>query len=337
MKLQMCLIERQPESYPFRERINHPHRNADSLLNRVWSFNKNSHPCGKVARHLNSFYRKLNLAVPSLELIENGKLKMKLEKVFSYRKYRKSDNFSDAQVLLFFKHAKEQGYAGTDAEFMHAFSKCSLYFKRHYAGRHDLLRIEEYKGKQHIGFQYVNPDGSKGGFLDIRCHVYSPSKSLTIDEASKVFGEAVFEEGVKVINSTIASSGRFRQCKIQHSLLRDTHVKFASVAHSSCHGCTVSRAKIHSCHAKFAFVLGKPNSTICIYGFEMKEGCITAQREQPHAYAHLLEKESQLRHLPLIVKNLTIRSGKENGYIPNCWQQFSFNMPSETGVIQSSP
>jgi hypothetical protein len=125
------------------------------------------------------------------------------------------------------------------------------------------LYYKEVDGKKILGFDFVNHDGSKGGFVNAKCHFHGAGR-IWISEKSLVLGEAVFAGNVTLRCSTI-HSGRFEDvdayasvfstidahaCKFDHVICHEVYLTDSNFDH-----CTVKRSTLARCSGDNSVIL----------------------------------------------------------------------------------
>jgi len=122
------------------------------------------------------------------------------------------------------------------------------------------LYYRTFDGKRILGFDYPNSGGTKGGFVNAKCHFHGPGKKI-ISKKSLVLGEAVFVGKCTIFCSTIGdgcftdvfaygatlNSVQACNCKLEHCLceeatLEDVEMKFSTVRLSTLTNCNVANS-----------------------------------------------------------------------------------------------
>ncbi len=154
-----------------------------------------------------------------------------------------------AEILGMYPKLREiaRELAGGDLERMGGIFKemmgFSLRVKRWLAEGKIKLYHKEVCGKMILGFDFVNYDGSKGGFVNAKCHFHRTGK-IFISEKSLVLGEAVFVGNVNLRCCTVGS-GRFENVNAFASVLSKTQARFCNFDHAKCEEASLAHCRLH--------------------------------------------------------------------------------------------
>jgi len=132
----------------------------------------------------------------------------------------------------------DEGYGGTAARAHSALMAMSVRIKRWLLEGKVEIYFREIEGKKILGFDFPNPDGSKGGFVAATCHFHCAGQ-IVVDRSSMVLGTTSFVGDVSVKYGSVVDG---------HNRLQSSFLFSSNVSNSALRGSYLVRANCYGCH-----------------------------------------------------------------------------------------